>query len=99
MSHEEFLRQLPPECQSLSIEPRKKMALQPFFLPQGVIVVLIDDRPGSKDMAWKVDWQRWKEMNPKHGTRVRYIREHLKPDIESQIHLPRKEPEELCLQL
>lgn len=97
MNHDEFLKRLPPECQSLRISERKKMALEPFFLPQGVIVVLIDDRPGSKDMAWKVSWERWKELNPKHGSRVRYIREHLPPDLESPAHL-RKQPEELSFQ-
>lgn len=54
MNHQEFLRQLPTECQGLTIEPRHKVALQPYFMKEGVWVVLLTDQPGQADKAWRL---------------------------------------------
>lgn len=79
MSHQEFLRQLPTECQGLTIEPRHKVALQPYFMKDGVWVVLLTDQPEQADKAWRLTWPEWREIEPKHETKVRYVRERLEP--------------------
>ena len=54
MNHKEFLRQLQTECQGLTIEPRHKVALQPYFMKEGVWVVLLADQPVQADKAWRL---------------------------------------------
>ena len=89
MNHQEFLRQLPTECQGLTIELRHKVALQPYFMKEGVWVVLLTDQPGQADKAWRLTWPEWREIEPKHETRVRWIRENMKPLLASAPNPPK----------
>ena len=82
MNNSELLRQLPAECQALSIEPRHKVALEHFFLNDGTVwVVLLTKMPGDCPKAWRMSRREYWELNPKHGTRDRYIRENIPPTL------------------
>ena len=89
-NHQDFLRQLPTECQGLTIEPRHKVALQPYFMKDGVWVVLLTDQPEQADKAWRLTWQQWREIEPKHETKVRYIREHIAPTLTGTPNPPKR---------
>lgn len=90
MDHSSFIAQLPEECQGISIEPRHKVALQPYFMKDVVWVVLLTDQPEQADKAWRLTWPQWREIEPKHETKVRYIREHLVPTLTGTPNPPKR---------
>ena len=86
--HETFLSVLPEECHNLKIEPRHRMALKPFFIGSTVWVVLITDMPEQADKAWCMTNSEFRAIEPKHETRVRWIRENMKPVLASAPNPP-----------
>lgn len=87
----EFLSQLPPECQSIRIAPRHKIALEHFKVGGEIWVVLLTTMPGDSNKAWKFSQGAYWQMNPKHGTRDRYIRENFPPLYEGTRNPPKAE--------
>lgn len=87
--HETFLSVLPEECRTLKIEPRHRMALKSFFIGSTVWVVLITDMPGQSDRCWFLSIEKFREIEPKHETRVRWIRENMKPVLASAPNPPK----------
>lgn len=78
----DFIKQLPTECQNLTIEPRHKVALDHFLLDDGSVwVVLLTKMPGDCPKAWKMTKREYWNLQPKHGTRDRFIRENFTPTI------------------
>lgn len=89
----ELLRQLPAECQSLVIEPRHKVALDHFLMEDGMVwVVLLTDMPGDSPKAWHLTKREYWGLQPKHGTRDRYIRENFKPALVGRQNAPKRLP-------
>lgn len=84
MSEQEFLSQLPVECQDIQIRPRCKVALEHRTTEGDVWVVLLTRMPNQPSRAWKLSKGEYYRLMPKHGTRDRYIRENMQPTIESK---------------
>lgn len=87
----DFISQLPVECQALKIEPRHKVALDHFFTAEDadVWVVLLTTMPGDCPKAWHLTRREYWSIQPKHGTRDRYIRENLEPTITGKQNPPK----------
>jgi len=86
----QFLSQLPTECQSLTIEPRHKVALDHFLMVDGTVwVVLLTTMPGDCCKAWKLTVGQYWQIQPKHGTRDRYIRENFTPTLTGTMNPPK----------
>ena len=80
----DFISQLPLQCQGLTIQPRHRVALEHFAVDDDIWVVLLTFMPGDSNKAWRLSkWQYW-NLQPKHGTRDRYVRENLPPTIEGK---------------
>lgn len=99
MDHSSFIAQLPEECQSISIEPRHKVALEHFLLMDGTAwVVLLTEMPEQSDMAWRMTKREYWGIQPKHELRDRWIRENLKPTIEGPQNKPKpRRPRQLLI--
>jgi len=83
----DFIQQLPTECQSLTIKPKHKVALDHFLLDDGSVwVVLLTKMPGDCPKAWKMTKREYWNLQPKHGTRDRYIRENFTPTISGRMN-------------
>lgn len=86
----QFLAQLPAECQTLSIAPRHRVALQHFIVSDGTVwVVLLTTMPGDRPKAWHLTRRDYWSLQPKHGTRDRYVRENIEPTITGDVNPPR----------
>lgn len=92
-----LLEKLPDELRHLSIEPGHKMLLTRWRLGNDVWVVLLTLMPGQKPMAWKLSPGEYYKINPKHGSRERWIRENLAPTIEAPAN--ENKPRQLMLML
>jgi len=87
MNNAALLSKLPAECQALSIEPRHKVALDHFLLVDGTVwVVLLTRMPGDCPKAWHMTKREYWSIQPKHGTRDRYIRENMQPTIRTTVN-------------
>ena len=81
MTNDEFLQLLPEGCRP-TIAPRHKMILVHYPLPDGTVwVVLLTTMPGDSSKAWHMNKREYWSIQPKHGTRDRYIRENMQPTI------------------
>ena len=81
MTNDEFLQLLPEGCRP-TIAPRHKMILVHYPLPDGTVwVVLLTTMPGDSSKAWHMTKREYWSIQPKHGTRDRYIRENMQPTI------------------
>ncbi len=86
----DFLAQLPIECRSLTIQPRHKVALAHFVLNDGSVwVVLLTTMPGDCHKAWHLTQKEYWSLQPKHGTRDRYIRENRTPTFSATKNPPK----------
>lgn len=84
MKEKVFLSKLPEPCQNLAILPRHRMALQHFTVGEHIWVVLLTRMPGDSCKAWRMPkWEYWR-LQPKYGSRDRYIRENVPPYILSE---------------
>lgn len=83
MNEKEFISSLPEGCQSISIEKGHKVALQHFTIGSDMWVVLLTRMPGDCSKAWKLSRSEYWQLEPKHGTRDRYIRENQEPIMQS----------------
>lgn len=75
---------LPEELRQLSILPRHKTLLARQKVGVWIWIVLLTDMPGQKPMAWKLAPKFYNTIFPKHGSRERWVREHLQPDFQTQ---------------
>lgn len=73
---------LPDECKDIVIKPRHKVALEHRFVGNDVWVVLLTKMPGQRSKAWKLTKGEYWRLQPKHGTRDRFIRENYPPIME-----------------
>ena len=99
MNNAALLSQLPQECRTLTIEPRHKVALDHFLMTDGTVwVVLLTTMPGDSPKAWHMTKREYWSLQPKHGTRDRYIRENFTPTIVGTANPPKRlRPLQLCL--
>ena len=81
MIHTNLLSKLPEECRDIRILPRHRIAVKPFFTKTCIWIVNISNVPGDMDRAWRIDYDFWKNLEPKHGTRVDYIRSYMTPTV------------------
>lgn len=80
-----FLSLLPEPCRSIQIEPRHKTALEHFLMDDGTVwVVLLTTMPGKRCQAWHMTKREYWNLQPKHGTRDRLIRENFPATIEGE---------------
>lgn len=85
MTTEEMTRLLPEECQHITIAPRHKMILCHIFTSDNSVwVVLLTRMPGDSSKAWHMPREEYWKIQPKHGTRDRYIREQIRPTLEAE---------------
>lgn len=91
MDHSSFIAQLPEECQSISIEPRHKVALRHYFVGRyEVRVILLTDMPGDCDKQWILTRSEYYAIQPKHEVRDRWIRENMEPDLAGPQNPPKR---------
>lgn len=79
----QLLEMLPEELRQLSILPRHKTLLTRRRIGEWIWIVLLTEMPGQKPMAWKLTPQHYYSINPKHGSRERWVRENLPPDFQA----------------
>ncbi len=77
-----FKQKLPQQCQDIDILPRHKVSLEHRAVGEDMWVVLLTTMPGDSCKAWKLNKKEYWQIEPKHGTRDRYIRENYPPTIE-----------------
>lgn len=76
-----FINLLPTECAGLAIQPGHRMLLTHQKVGTDMWVVLLTRMPGDHCKAWKMPLQEYWALEPKHGTRDRYVRENLVPEV------------------
>lgn len=88
----DFIELLPKECQAIQITPRHKVALEHFFTAgnDDVWVVLLTKMPGDCPKAWHMTRREYWSIQPKHGTRDRWIRENMQPSITGRLNPPKQ---------
>ena len=80
-----FIQRLPPCSQHVAIKPRCKTDLSHHFAPDGTVwVVLLTEIPGKRCQAWHLSRADYYSLEPKHGSRDRFVREHMEPTIEGE---------------
>jgi hypothetical protein len=79
-----FKQKLPQQCQDIDILPRHKVALEHRAVGEEMWIVLLTTMPGDACKAWKLHKKEYWSLEPKHGSRDRYIRENYPPYIEGQ---------------
>lgn len=79
----EFIKSLPIPCQTIQIKPRHKIALEHFQVLNDIWVVLLTLMPGDSSKAWRLTKKEYWTLQPKHGTRDRFIRENYTPTIQA----------------
>ncbi len=85
-----FIRKLPLCSQGVYIQPRCKTDLSHHFAPDGSVwVVLLTEMPGKRCQAWHLSRSNYYSLEPKHGSRDRFIREHMEPVIEGERNPPK----------
>ena len=85
-----FIRRLPPCSRSVAIQPRCKTDLSHHFDMDGSIwVVLLTEMPGKRCQAWHLSRSDYYSLEPKHGSRDRFVREHMQPVIEGEPNPPK----------
>ena len=78
-----FIQRLPPCSRSVAIKPRCKTDLTHHYAPDGSVwVVLLTEMPGKRCQAWHLSRADYYSLEPKHGSRDRFVREHMQPTIE-----------------
>ena len=87
---EDFKKQLPECCWFIEIQPRHKVELEHARTDDGHIwVVLLTTMPGDCCKAWKLTKGEYWQIQPKHGTRDRYIRENMTPTLTGTMNPPK----------
>ncbi len=85
-----FIRKLSLCSQGVYIQPRCKTDLSHHFAPDGSVwVVLLTEMPGKRCQAWHLSRSNYYSLEPKHGSRDRFIREHMEPVIEGERNPPK----------
>ena len=80
-----FIRKLPLCSRGVYIQPRCKTDLSHHFDMAGSIwVVLLTEMPGKRCQAWHLSRTDYYSLEPKHGSRDRFVREHMQPVIEGE---------------
>lgn len=69
-----FIAQLPEACQDIAIKPRHKVALEHRKVGNEMWVVLLTLMPGDCCKAWRAPIGEYWKLEPKHGSRDRFIR-------------------------
>jgi hypothetical protein len=88
-----FIQRLPPCSRSVAIKPRCKTGLSHHFDTDGSVwVVLLTEMPGKRCQAWHLSRKNYYSLEPKHGSRDRFVREHMQPVIEGEKNPPKPMP-------
>lgn len=82
-----FIKLLPTECAGLAILPGHRMLLTHQKVGTDMWVVLLTRMPGDHCKAWKISLKDYWALEPKHGTRDRYVRENLEPTISQNLKI------------
>lgn len=91
-----FIQRLPTCSQHVAIQPRCKTDLSHHFDTDGSVwVVLLTEMPGKRCQAWHLSRADYYSLEPKHGSRDRFVREHMQPTIEGEPNPPK--PTQLLL--
>lgn len=78
----DFKEQLPAECRAITIEPRHRTALQHVRVGGSVWVVLLTAMPGQRCQAWRLGVGEYWGLQPRYGSRDRFVRENMQPTLE-----------------
>ena len=78
-NNKKLLAMLPQELKELKIEERHKVLLVSKKVGAMMWTVLLTEMPGQCPSAWTMPIGEYWKIQPKHGTRERWIRENLKP--------------------
>ena len=76
-----ILDRLPYECGNVKIKPRHWTTLEHRFVNGTVWIVYLNSKNG-KNKAWKLPVQEYLRLEPKHGTRDRFVKENFRPELE-----------------
>ena len=80
-----FIQRLPPCSRAVAIKPRCKTDLTHHYAPDGSVwVVLLTEMPGKRCQAWHLSRADYYSLEPKHGSRDRFVREHMQPTLEGE---------------
>ena len=88
-NNKKLLTMLPQELKDLKIEDRHKVLLVSKKLGAMIWTVLLTDMPGQCPSAWTMQIGEYWKIQPKHGTRERWIRENLKPTYTAPANVKR----------
>ena len=90
MTTADLLSQLPDECRPV-VKPRHKVALEHYLREDGTVwVVLVTRMPSDSSKAWHMTKGEYFRIQPKHGTRDRWIRENMPPTLQAEANPPRE---------
>lgn len=81
---DDFVGRLPAECRGISIQSRCRTALQHFEVGNDMVVVLLTKMPGDRCRAWRMRKCEYWHLQPRYGSRDRYIRENMPPTMEGR---------------
>ena len=81
-----FVALLPEELADVTI-PEGKKAAETIRWIRGVCwIVHLTEMGGKRSRAWSVDAVSWSYIEPKHGGKVRWVKDNISPRYESQEH-------------
>ena len=88
-NNKKLLTMLPQELKDLIIEPRHKVLLVSRKVGAMMWTVLLTEMPGQCPSVWTMPISEYWNIQPKHGTRERWIRENLKPTYTAPANVKR----------
>lgn len=80
----DFKAQLPGECQALEIMAGRRTLLAHVKAEGMMWVVLLTTMPGDCCKAWRMPPGEYWQLQPRYGSRDRFIRENMAPAIKGR---------------
>ena len=81
-----FVALLPEELADVTIPDGKKAAEVIRWIRGVCWIVHLTEMGGKRSRAWSVDAASWRSIDPKHGGKVRWVKDNIAPRYESQEH-------------
>lgn len=81
-----FVALLPEELADVTIPDGKKSAEVIKWIRGVCWIVHLTEIGGKRSRAWSVDAVSWSYIEPKHGGKVRWVKDNIAPRFESQEH-------------
>ena len=81
-----FVALLPEELADVTIPEGKKAAEAVRWIRGVCWIVHLTEIGGKRSRAWSVDAVSWSYIEPKHGGKIRWVKDNISPRFESQEH-------------